>query len=94
MPCVEEEDNEKIINRLLSIIQKEQEYTPEEMQLFRKIESCNDAKVAPNTHYVRLISDDIVLDFICVNPWGNTLVEEANFLRWPIDFEYERKTIK
>jgi len=76
-----------LLDALLSVIKNDQDYSDDDMLLFKNIVAVSDDTKAPNKHFVRISTDDVNLDFICTNLWkNNCTVVETEFEEWPLDF--------
>jgi uncharacterized membrane protein YvbJ len=80
-------ENVKLIDTVLSIIKNDQDYSDEDMLLFKNITISSDEEKVPGKHFVRLsTAEEVYLDFICDNIWTKPVVTETEFDQWPLDF--------
>lgn len=68
-----------LVNTILSLIKEAQDYSDDDMLLFKRINISNKDVLRPDVYYVRLETEDITLDFICTNIYGKSTVEETTF---------------
>lgn len=87
MPHTLKTDTDLLLDKLFILIQEDQDYSEEDITLFKNISVNSDENIAPNKYFVRLTTaEDITLDFICENIYTSPRITETEFNEWPLDF--------